>query len=239
MIRRAKAVVLCSGGPASSVLAFLLGKETQRSLPRRRDPTPAALRQAWGLAAEGYELYLLSIDDNQPARHQARRAARLIAALLDAPYEVRDPATLPPLPASVAAAPHARLFTLAGVVAVQQETEIIAAGMHLGDSTRPASAWRAFMEGFNQRALRVSQDTDAPRLQLLAPLAECSLADLLVLGTQLGVPLESTWSCTAGGTLQCGRCDACVARQVAFHVAGVVDQTPYAAILPGMAGNPV
>lgn len=214
-----KAIMLCRGGLASAVLAFLLGKE-DRGQSRGSLPTlPSALREQRGLAPEGSALHLLTIRDGQPFSSQRRHAARLIAALLDASYEVLDPAALPWLPAPVSASPVARLFTLAGVVAVRQEAEVIAAGLHTSEP--------AFVRRFNQAALRMGQVTELPRLRLLTPLAGSSLADLITLGAQLGIPLESIWLCAAGLTLPCGHCTACVARQAAFHQAGVQDRTQY------------
>lgn len=214
-----KAVVLSRGGLASAVLAFLLGKVDQGRSQGTLPMLPSALREQRGLAPEGYTLHLLTMLDGQPLSPQRRHAARLIAALLDASYEVLDPAALPWLPAPVSASPVARLFTLAGIVVVRQEAGVIAAGIHTSEP--------AFVARFNQAALRMGEVTDLPRLQLLTPLAGSSFADLITLGDALGLPLEATWTCSAGCTPQCGRCAACVARQAAFRQAGVLDRTRY------------
>ena len=204
-----KAVVLCHGGLASAVLALLLGKQDQGRSQGDLPTLPSTLREQWGLAPEGYTLHLLTIRDGQPLSPQRRHAARLIAALLDTSSEVLDPAALTWLPAPVSASPVARLFTLAGVVAVRQEAAVIAAGLH---TSEPPIVAR-----FNQIAERMGKVTELPRIRLLTPLAEHSLADIIALGTQLGVPLESTWSCSARFALPCGRCASCVARQAAFR----------------------
>ncbi len=222
---RSKAVVLTRGGLASAVLAYLLGKPDPIRAPRKVSSLPSALREARGLAREGYALHLLTIHDGQQPGPQAQHAGRLIAALLDASYQVLDPAGLPQLPALVAASPHARLLTLAGVVAVRAEAPIIAAALHAGNQAHMP----AFVTHFNELAERAEATIAPLRLRLFTPLAGDSLADLIALGVQLGVPLASTWSCTAGGAWHCGRCAACRARQAAFHDAGVPDQTRYGA----------
>ena len=62
-----------------------------------------------------------------------------------------------------------------------------------------------------------------------APLIELSKADIIRLGTRLGVDYGLTHSCydpTAGRA--CGRCDACALRRKGFAEAGVPDPTRYA-----------
>jgi hypothetical protein len=224
-VTQPKAVVLTRGGLASAVLASLLGQPDPIRAPRNVGSLPSALREARGLAREGYALHLLTIRDGQQPGPQAQHAARLIAALLDASYQVLAPSTLPPLPASVEATPHARRFALAGVVAVRAEATLIASGSLADDH----ASGPAFVTQFNELAERAEAILATPRLRLLTPLVGNSLADLIALGAQLGVPLERTWSCTAGFALHCGRCAACRARQAAFHDAGVPDQTRYGA----------
>lgn len=214
-----KAIILCHGGLASAVLAFLLGKQDQGGLRGSLPTRPSASRAQRGLAPEGYALHLLTIRDGQPFSAQRRHAARLIAALLDASYEVLDPAALTWLPTPVSASPVVQLFTLAGVVAVRQEAAIIAAGLHASEPP--------FVARFNRIAERMGKVTELPRLQLLTPLAGSSLADLITLGDHLSIPLEVIWSCSAGFALQCGCCASCVARQAAFRQAGVQDRTRY------------
>lgn len=226
-IPRRKAVVLCSGGLASSTVAFLLGIE-DRGLPRGSvDELPSSLRQARGLTPESYDLHLLTVQDGQRPRKQELGAARLMAGILDASYEVLDPSALTPLPSLVAAAPHARMFALAGVVAVREGAEVIAAGMYSGDRPDASEEWPAFVAGFNQVAQHASAVPALPCLRLIAPLAGLGLSGLISLGQQLGVPLAQTWSCVESFALQCGRCEPCLARQTAFGLAGVRDQTRY------------
>jgi hypothetical protein len=214
-------IVLCSGGPASATLAFLLGKKDWGLPKSHMGPLPSSLRLERGLSAEGYALHLLTIQQERLLL-QEQRAARLVAGLLDVPYEVLDPAALMRVP-TTEAAPYARLFALAGAIAVRQEALLIAAGMYA-----PASeACAAFVAGFNLVAQSGSIVPTLPSLQLLTPLAGEHLPDLFALGQHLGVPLASTWSCEQGYALQCGRCQACQRRQAAFRLAGVPDQTHY------------
>ena len=63
------------------------------------------------------------------------------------------------------------------------------------------------------------------------PFLSMAKSDVIRLGVELGVPLELTLSCKnpqEGG--HCGQCSKCRERRDAFHDAGVVDPTTYAAV---------
>lgn len=62
-----------------------------------------------------------------------------------------------------------------------------------------------------------------------APLIELTKAQIIQLGTRLGVDYGLTHSCyDPVGGLACGRCDACALRRKGFVEAGVPDPTRYA-----------
>jgi 7-cyano-7-deazaguanine synthase len=52
---------------------------------------------------------------------------------------------------------------------------------------------------------------------------------IVTMGRELGVPMEKTWTCYAGGKLHCGVCSACTGRIAAFRQAGVDDPVEYEA----------
>ena len=60
-----------------------------------------------------------------------------------------------------------------------------------------------------------------------APLLEMSKAEIVREAVRLGVPLELTWSCYAGGDKACGVCDSCRLRLKGFREAGVDDPVEY------------
>lgn len=64
-----------------------------------------------------------------------------------------------------------------------------------------------------------------------APLMGKRKAELVRMGTALGVDFAHTWSCYRGGEKACGTCPTCVERLKAFAEAGAYDPLPYAAIL--------
>ena len=62
-----------------------------------------------------------------------------------------------------------------------------------------------------------------------APLVEMSKAEIIRVGSRLGVDYSLTTSCYDPGSdgLACGRCDSCVLRMKGFAEAGVADPTRY------------
>lgn len=60
-------------------------------------------------------------------------------------------------------------------------------------------------------------------IEVRAPLLRLSKEAIVQLGERLRVPWELTWSCYAGGSRPCGRCDACRLRARGFRQAGRAD----------------
>lgn len=66
-------------------------------------------------------------------------------------------------------------------------------------------------------------------VRLHTPLLTLSKAEIVTLGSSLGVDFANTWSCYKGETLHCGVCPTCRARKEAFQKADIKDPTEYAA----------
>ncbi len=67
------------------------------------------------------------------------------------------------------------------------------------------------------------------QFRIHAPLIQLSKADIIHLGTSLGVDHRLTHSCydPAPDGAACGRCDSCVLRRAGFEAAGIPDPTRY------------
>lgn len=64
-------------------------------------------------------------------------------------------------------------------------------------------------------------------VRLYTPIQWCGKAEIIRMGTALGVDWAGTWSCYAGGEHHCGTCPTCRARRAGFAAAGVPDPTVY------------
>ena len=83
-------------------------------------------------------------------------------------------------------------------------------------------------EFFASISRTVSLGLDHP-IEVVAPLATSSKAEVIRLGLELGVPLERTLSCMSPTDgRHCGRCSKCRERLDAFREAGVEDRAVYA-----------
>jgi 7-cyano-7-deazaguanine synthase len=70
-------------------------------------------------------------------------------------------------------------------------------------------------------------------VQIITPLLHLSKAQIITLGTHLGVDFSQTHSCydpitRDTRTLACGMCDSCILRRDGFAAANLPDPTPYA-----------
>ena len=54
------------------------------------------------------------------------------------------------------------------------------------------------------------------KLKIETPLIKMTKAEIIKLGTKLGVPYGLTWSCYSGGRYPCGVCDSCKLREKGF-----------------------
>jgi len=60
-------------------------------------------------------------------------------------------------------------------------------------------------------------------IKIKTPLISMGKAEIIKLGSRLGVPFALTWSCYRGGSLPCGSCDSCYYRAIGFKEAKIVD----------------
>lgn len=60
-------------------------------------------------------------------------------------------------------------------------------------------------------------------IRIEAPIITMSKAEIAAYGTEIGAPLELTWSCYAGLEWPCGACDSCELRAAGFAAAGLPD----------------
>jgi len=121
----------------------------------------------------------------------------------------------------------ARNIVFFGMAAAYAETlgaVKVVTGHNMGDADRFPDASGAFFGAFNG-LLRLGLKTGrgAGRIEVVAPFANSSKAQVLRQAMKLGVPLEATWSCYNNGARPCGVCYGCQARSEAFEEIGAQD----------------
>lgn len=115
------------------------------------------------------------------------------------------------------------MLSVAAGYAIANEARAVAYGAHAGDHTIYPDCRYDFGVAMD-KAFRLC---DWQEIELLRPFVGKSKADIVTLGTELGVDYSKTWSCYEGQELHCGACGTCVERREAFQLAGVSDPTIY------------
>ena len=114
-------------------------------------------------------------------------------------------------------------LSLAISYAVAQKADSVAYACHAGDSAIFPDCRPEFVQAMDV-ASRLCDDKE---VSIVSPFASMSKADIVQLGSDLGVPFELTWTCYKGQEKHCGKCGACVERMESFKLAGVSDPTEY------------
>jgi 7-cyano-7-deazaguanine synthase len=211
-----KCVVLLSGGPDSSTVAY------------------------WA-KNQGYTVYPMSCKYGQIATKEVECATQL-AKELDAPIKLIDLSSLKEIFAGVSsvcdeAVPMTSSFSQPIIVPFRNAiflSTAVAYAMAIGvrrifygaqgsDAPFYPDCRKEFYESFQSTA-RLGTGYD---LIIEAPFSQTSKSDLIRLGAKLGVPFELTWSCYLNGPKHCGKCESCVNRRNAFRQAAVQDPTEY------------
>lgn len=122
---------------------------------------------------------------------------------------------------------NAIMLSVAFGIAVAEQADFVAAGMHAGDHPIYPDCRPEFMEAFNSMQKLAVVGYGKPHLTLVTPFVNMTKADIAHLGNKIGVPYERTWSCYKGEEFHCGKCGTCVERQEAFALAGVKDPAVY------------
>lgn len=216
MAGKEKCVVLLSGGPDSSTVAYWAKKQ-------------------------GYEVYAMSCKYGQIATKEVECATQM-AAKLGAPLKVIDLSSLKEIFSGVtslvdehiAMTPsfsepiivpfrNAIFLSTAVAYAIGIGAKKIFYGAQGSDAPYYPDCRKEFYESF-QNTARLGTAHD---IFVEAPFTQMPKSALLKLGAELGVPFELTWSCYSNGPTHCGRCESCVNRKKAFAEASLIDTTLY------------
>lgn len=201
---------------------------------------------------EGYACHALSVQYGQ--RHQAEleAATRVVAQLGAASHKVvaidlstfggsalTDTAIAVPvdgvkpgvIPVTYVPARNTIMLSLALAWAEVLGSRDIFFGANALDYSGYPDCRPDFMQAFERLAnLATRAGVEGARLTLHTPIIAMSKADIVRLGTGLGVDYSLTVSCYQADEAgrACGRCDSCRLRRAGFETAGIADPTRYA-----------
>jgi 7-cyano-7-deazaguanine synthase len=200
--------------------------------------------------AAGHDCHCLSIDYGQ--RHRSELdAAALVAralgakvhkvvridlgavggsALTDSAIPVPVNGVQPGIPVTYVPARNTIMLALALAEAEVAGAADIWFGANAVDYSGYPDCRPDYMHAFETLAnLATKAAVEGRRLHLHTPIIELSKADIIRLGTALGVDYALTVSCYQADAegRACGVCDSCRLRRAGFEGAGVVDPTRY------------
>lgn len=182
------------------------------------------------LSAGGMEVSCLSFDYGQTHRRELEAAA-YFAGVYNAPHNiVRLPGifsgsalthdcempeghyTDESMRATVVPNRNMVMLAIATSVAIQNGSAAVAYAAHADDRGVYPDCRPEFIAAMGE-AMSLC---DWAHPVLLAPFADWSKAQIAAEARRLGVDIERTWSCYAGGEVPCGKCGACSARAEAL-----------------------
>ena len=227
MVREAKsrAVVLLSGGMDSCVCAALAA----------RDFNAAALHISYGQRTEERErrAFLaicdrLGIHERLVVRNEALRAiggSALTDPRIAVPESPIERGTIGhEIPITYVPFRNAHFLAAAVSWAEVLGAENIYIGAVEQDSSGYPDCRPAYYRAFNEV---VKTGTKDGRIEIVTPLIAKRKHEIVILGLELGAPLDLTWSCYSREDRACGVCDSCVLRLRAFQEAGAADPIAY------------
>lgn len=222
-MRNRKAVVLLSGGLDSAVTLYKARKS-------------------------GYKCFCLSFDYGQ--RHKREiESAKKIAHTANCPYQLLN-INLPwkgsslldrnifipgqlnrqagkpadRIPSTYVSARNIIFLSFALSYAEAISAKAIFIGAHTGDYSGYPDCRPEFYRAFSKVAsCGTKTGIEKRKIEIKTPLIGRTKAQIIRLGSRLGVPFKFTWSCYKGGRSPCGECDSCYFRAKGFSEIGIED----------------
>jgi len=213
---RTKCVVVLSGGPDSSTVAYWAKKQ-------------------------GYDVYAVTFKYGQIAAKEVE-CARRIAEKLDAPIKVVDLSSLKEIFMGVTSLcdetipmtsnfsqpiivpfRNAIFLSIAVAYAISIGANKVFYGAQGSDEQFYPDCRKEFYHAFEKAA----QLGTSKAISIEAPFGGIRKSEVIKIGMELGVPLKLTWSCYGNGSKHCGKCESCINRKNAFKDSKTPDPTEY------------
>ena len=129
-----------------------------------------------------------------------------------------------PIPSTYVPGRNTIFLSLAASLADAVGAEAIVIGANALDYSGYPDCRPPFLDVFSKVArLGTKRGSEGKGLKVLAPLLHLDKKGIVRLAAKVKAPLELTWSCYAGGSVPCGRCDSCRLREKGFRAAGAAD----------------
>jgi len=115
------------------------------------------------------------------------------------------------------------MLSVATGIAESNNLNKILIANHAGDHAIYPDCRATFIQAINEAAAYGTYNN----VNILSPYNNLTKREIALMGKDLGVNFNDTWSCYKGEEIHCGTCGTCVERKEAFEIAGVKDPTIY------------
>ena len=115
------------------------------------------------------------------------------------------------------------MLSVAAGLAESNGADIVILGNHAGDHSVYPDCRASFIK-YMSKAMEAGTYNS---IRIESPFCRLDKAQIVKIGTKLGVNWTDTYSCYNGNTIQCGECSTCYERREAFYLAGSHDKTSY------------
>lgn len=204
----------------------------------------------WAVRKSGFEVRLALFFDYGQRHQRERLCATHQAAMLDIPLEVvsldslqrvgklsastlfkSSQAPVPsleevigdPQPSTYVPMRNMMMLTVAAAYAEIANASQIVYGAHKSDMYGYWDCSADFVSAMNA-VLLLNRKHD---IHIHAPFLYMTKAQIIALGTELGVDYKRTWSCYQGGIVACGECATCKERLASFEANDLTDPILY------------
>ncbi len=97
-------------------------------------------------------------------------------------------------------------------------------GAHQLDYSNYPDCREAFFSDFRKAvASGTRSGVEGSPVEIVTPVINMNKKNIIMMGDELNVPFEHTWSCYASGDKPCRECESCILREKAFSEAGLED----------------
>ncbi|MBK7564903.1 MAG: 7-cyano-7-deazaguanine synthase QueC [Propionivibrio sp.] len=198
----------------------------------------------------GFDCHCLSLDYGQRHRIELEAAATVATALCASEHRVLHLAldefggsaltdtriaipvdgVQPGIPATYVPARNTIMLSLALAWAEVLGSRDIFVGVNAVDYSGYPDCRPEYIAAFETMAnLATKAGVEGRKLTVHAPLIDLSKAEIIRIGSKLGIDYRATVSCYQADQqgMACGVCDSCRLRREGFAAAGVADPTPY------------
>ncbi len=190
-----------------------------------------AKKKRWEIYAITFRYNQSQTEEIRSAETIARRVGLIEHRIVDVPFlrEIEEIQTSGPKqtwPVAYIPMRNTIFYAIAASWAESLGAKYLIGGHNMTDAEVYPDATKGFFKamknvlGFSARGGRV-------QIKILLPLSNLDKVSTIILGSKLGVPFESTWSCYENRERACGKCQACLLRLQSFKRALLKDPIGY------------